>query len=262
MSADHHYATIIHQRSTDVLSLTLNRTTKVNALDAVMVAELDHAISAITALNAHDATIEPANAAMTVTAPRLVVLRGAGRNFSAGFDFTEFESSSPGDLLLRFVAIEQLLQTLYRAPWATLALAQGKNFGAGADLFMTAQQRVCTPDATFRMPGLQFGLQLGTRRLAQRIGEANARRVLTTSMTVDADEALAIGMVSVIAAAAEWPTIIAAELNRARALSTTARARLNRALTTDTDAVDLADLVNSAAQPGLKDRIKAYRERT
>ena len=43
---------------------------------------------------------------------RLLVLRGNGKNLSAGFDFGGVEAQSEGDLLLRFVRIEQLLQGL------------------------------------------------------------------------------------------------------------------------------------------------------
>ena len=97
---------------------------------------------------------------------RAIVFQGEGRNFSAGFDFGDWESHSEGDLLLRFVRIEMLLQRVAATPCLTVALAHGRNFGAGVDLFGACKWRLATPDASFRMPGLKFGLVLGTRRFA------------------------------------------------------------------------------------------------
>ena len=51
------------------------------------------------------------------------VLEGAGNHFCAGFDFTGYQDQSEGDLALRFIRIETLLQALHHAPFETLALA-------------------------------------------------------------------------------------------------------------------------------------------
>lgn len=149
---------LLIEKTGAVLTLTLNRPDKANALNAELVQALAAAVD-----TAHgDGT-------------RLLVFKGNGRNFCAGFDFSGVEDASAGDLLLRFARIEALLQAVYHAPFATLALAQGKNFGAGVDLVLACGKRVATADAQFRMPGLKFGLQLGTRRLAARIGGDRAR---------------------------------------------------------------------------------------
>src|SRR3546814_5225542 len=87
-----------------------------------------------------------------------------GKNFSAGFDFTGYEDQTDGDLLLRMVRIETLLQRVAGSPSLTVALAHGRNFGAGVDLFAACKLRYCSPATSFRMPGLKFGLVLGTRR--------------------------------------------------------------------------------------------------
>ncbi|MCR2153265.1 hypothetical protein NSX49_23710, partial [Salmonella enterica] len=76
----------------------------------------------------------------------------------------ELDAQSEGDLLLRFVRIETLLQRVAASPCLTVGLAHGRNFGAGVDLFGACKWRVSAPDASFRMPGLKFGLVLGTRR--------------------------------------------------------------------------------------------------
>jgi enoyl-CoA hydratase/carnithine racemase len=230
-------------RDAAVTRLRLARPDKANALDAPLV----------------DALLEAVRRAES-DGTRLLVIEGEGKNFSAGFDFTGYESASPGDLLLRFVRIEQLLQAVYHAPFATLALAHGRNFGAGADLFLACGIRVAAPDATFRMPGLRFGVQLGTRRLAARIGADAARGFLAESRTLDADEAVETGFAHRVAAVDDWASIVTMEAGRAAQLAPAAAARLHAATLTDTRAADMADLVASVAEPGLADRIKAYRD--
>ena len=234
---------LLIEKTAGIATLTLNRPDKANALNAALVEALAAAVD-----TAHrDGT-------------RLLVLKGNGRNFCAGFDLGDFENASEGDLLLRFVRIETMLQALYHAPFATLALAQGKNFGAGVDLALSCGTRIAAPDAAFRMPGLKFGLQLGTRRLAARIGGDAARALLAGSKTFGAEEGLRIGFLQHIAAPEAWPGLIERATAEAQQLSPAAAARLHAATVTDTRAADLADLVRSAVEPGLKERIREYRK--
>ncbi len=226
-----------------VTRLTLNRPQKANALSASLVEALINAIE----YAGTDGT-------------RLVILEGNGNHFCAGFDFTGYHDASEGDLVLRFVRIEHLLQQIYHAPFATLALAHGKIFGAGADLVCACGTRVAEPATTFRMPGLRFGLVLGTRRLAHRIGADAARDVLATSRTFDAQEALKLGFVTRIAAQNDWPALVDAARQAADALTRPALARLNEQTVIDTRAADMAALVQSASVPGLKERIRLFRD--
>ena len=230
------------ERDGPVTRLTLDRPDKANALDDALVEALLAAVGAAE----RDGT-------------RLLVLHPGAKNFSAGFDFSGAEASTEGELLRRFVRIEQLLQAVWHAPFATIALAHGRNFGAGADLFVACDVRVAAPGTTFRMPGLRFGLQLGTRRVAQRIGNDAARALLAESSTIDADRALALRFATHVATLSEWASLLATERDRAQALTAGAVARLRTATIVDTRASDMADLVASATVPGLKARIAAYR---
>ena len=92
----------------------------------------------------------------------LMVFRGQGRNFCSGFDLTGLEAATDADLLFRILRVETLLQAVFHAPFVTLALAHGNVVGAGADLFCACALRIATPETTFRMPGLKFGVALGT----------------------------------------------------------------------------------------------------
>ena len=230
----------VERRGTTLVA-TLDRADKMNALSGPLV----------------DALLKVVEEAYR-DGTRLLVLRGNGRNFSAGFDMGGHEAQSEGDLLLRFVRLEQLLQAVRYAPFDTLALAHGRNFGAGVDLIAACARRVASAEATFRMPGLKFGLVLGSRLFARRVGDERAREVLQVSATFGADEARAWGFLGEIAGQDRWPEVIGRAAAAAEALPPESAARLFAVTTTDHRDADLAELVRSAARPGIKERIAAY----
>jgi enoyl-CoA hydratase/carnithine racemase len=232
---------LLVQRRGSTLTLTLDRPGKMNALSAPLV----------------DALLEAVNAAHG-DGTGLAVLRGNGKNFSAGFDMGGHEEQSEGDLLLRFVRIEQLLQAVRHAPFETLVLAHGKNFGAGVDLIAACARRVASADATFRMPGLKFGLVLGSRLFAERVGNERARQVLQVSQSFGAAEARDWGFLTQVAEQDRWPHAIEVAEAAVAALPPESAARLFRVTTEDHRDADLAELVRSASVPGLKARIAAY----
>jgi enoyl-CoA hydratase/carnithine racemase len=220
---------------------TLNRPEKLNALNGTLVDSLLLAVE-----EAHR------------NGARLLVFRGNGKSFSAGFDLSEFESQSEGDLLLRFVRIELLLQAVAQSPAQTLALAHGKVFGAGVDLFAVCRRRVAAPDAVFRMPGLKFGLVLGTRRFGEIVGKRQARNILEEVGSFDAQRAREIGFAEQLAPREDWDGIVSTAQARAELLDDATRAELYRVLGTAQPDGDLSALVRSAARFGLKDRLRKY----
>jgi enoyl-CoA hydratase/carnithine racemase len=228
-------------RDGPVTRLTLNRPERRNALSPGLVEAL------LAALNtaAGDGT-------------RLVTLQGNGKAMCAGFDFKGIEEQSDADLVLRFIRLELLLQAVRHAPFATLALVQGASFGAGADLVAACGRRVAAPGTSFRMPGLRFGVVLGTRRLAELVGADAARSLLETSRIFDAGEALEMGFVTEVADEAHWPEIQAFALDAATALPNGAQRALLAGTIADTRANDMAALVESVAEPGLRDRIAEF----
>lgn len=232
--------TLLVEREGAVTTLRLNNAAKGNALSPELVAALEAALTDA----ARDGT-------------RLLVLRGEGRHFCTGFDLSDLPSLSDGDLLLRVVRIEQVLQQLHAMPIATLALGSGRTFGAGADLFAACDHRVALAGASFSFPGPAFGLALGTARLAARIGATAARALLLAGREVPAAEALALGLATqVVADPAE---AIAAAATAASRLDAATVALLHERTRGAEDAADMAALVRSAARPGLKARIEAYR---
>ncbi len=234
---------LLRKHDNQVTRLTLHRPQKANALSASLVEALLDAIE----YAATDGT-------------RLLIIEGAGPHFCAGFDFTDLQTHGESDLALRFIRIEILLQALYHAPFETLALAQGRVFGAGADIIAGCGLRIAAPDTTFRLPGLHFGVALGTRRLVHRIGADKARDILANSRTFAAEEALAIGFLTGVAPQNDWPDIITGAQTTAETLTPAAAAALHRRTVTDSRAEDMAELARSVSTPGLKERIRRYRE--
>ncbi len=181
-----------------------------------------------------------------------LVLRAEGRHFCTGLDLSDLDHTSDGELLHRLVRIETLLASLWHAPIRTVAVAQGRTWGAGADLFAVCEQRLLAEGSTLRFPGAQFGIVLGTRRLAERVGADTARSLVTEGRELTAPQALSLGLATSIG---DQPELVPPVVDAATA------AALRRATRADHGDADLAALVRSAAEPGLRERIRAYRAR-
>lgn len=118
------------------VTLELHRPDKRNALSAALIEELIVAVDKAEASGAE-----------------MLVLRGSGKNFSAGFDFTGWREHSEGDLVLRFIRIEILLQKLASLSATTVAMAHGRNFGAGWTCLQLAITVSLHPMQVFVCPG-------------------------------------------------------------------------------------------------------------
>lgn len=220
-------------------TITLARPDRGNALSAEMVAAIDAALDAALADGA-----------------RCILFRGAGRNFCTGFDLSDLAALSDGDLALRILRIEMLLQRIHALPVVTAAVAGGRVFGAGADLFAVCDHRIALEGASFAFPGPAFGLVLGTGRLAGLVGEGTARRLLLAGVSIPAERAVEIGLATAAVADAT-EAVAAAEAAAIRLDAPTVAALHGRTRRAD-DAGDLAALARSVARPGLKARIAAY----
>ena len=108
------------------------------------------------------------------------------------------------------------------------------------------------------MPGLQFGVVLGTSRLAHRVGADTARALLSSSQMFDTEYALKIGFLTQSADENLWESIIEETGKIAGLLDPKARAALNKATTPNTRLADMCALKKSIEPKGLKDRIQNY----
>ncbi|WP_342130884.1 enoyl-CoA hydratase/isomerase family protein [Hydrogenophaga sp. OTU3427] len=198
-----------------------------------------------------------------------LVIDAQGRHFCTGFDLGDAPQASAepqpdnaadrdGPLLWRFARIEQLLALLWHAPLRTVAIAQGRAWGAGADLFAACDLRCATPETQWRFPGAGFGIVLGTRRLAALVQEPQAMAWVTQGQTIDGAQALASGLATALLPdASDWRQHLPP-----LAVDRATYAQLKAATRPDHRDADLAALVRSAAAPGLRQRMAAYRERS
>lgn len=142
---------------------------------------------------------------------RVVVLRGAGRAFSAGLDRRLFGAGpvdgAPGLLELaqrpteqadaEIAGFQQAFSWLREPDRVTIAAVQGHAIGAGFQLALACDMRVVADDVTFRMAETSLGLVPdlgGTLPLVRMIGYAKAAEICLTGREVDADEAVRLGL--------------------------------------------------------------------
>jgi enoyl-CoA hydratase/carnithine racemase len=225
----------------DLVTIALARGEKANALSSALVDELHAALDRI----AKHGT-------------RVLAIRGEGRNFCAGFDLSNLDAETDESLIARLVCAEELLQAIYYAPFATIALVHGGAYGAGFDLAMACDYRIASGDAKFRMPSWKMGIAIGTRRLASRVGAETAFQCLRSAAVLDAQTALREKFVTETADAVTWPRRVDEIASEVRAMPYGAYAQLKRLSLTDTREADRFALLESLSRELLKPRMTQY----
>lgn len=132
--------------------------------------------------------------------------------------------------------------------------------GAGVDFSAACWSRIAAPCAKFQMPGWNFDLALGTRRLTRLVGQHAARDLLIDTKRFSAEHALQIGLVREIVPQDSWEDVIQQSLQCARSLPIYALGQLFNLTNVDTRSEDTSAIVRTAGRPGFKNRILAYRE--
>lgn len=142
---------------------------------------------------------------------RVVVVRGAGRAFSAGLDVTtiagpsgllaELTAGSPEACAARIATFQEGFTWLRRPDLVTVAAVQGPAVGAGFQLALHCDLRVLATDARLAMAEVTHGLVPdlgGTRRLVELVGPARALELCLTGRYVDAAEAARLGLATLV----------------------------------------------------------------
>jgi len=133
---------------------------------------------------------------------RVVVLAAKGRAFSAGHDLREMRAE-PGEQYYRqlFDRCTRVMTVIRSLPQPVIARVQGVATAAGCQLVATCDLAVASAEARFATPGVHIGLFCSTPMVAlsRNIGAKTALDMLMTGEMIDADRALAVGLVSRIA---------------------------------------------------------------
>jgi enoyl-CoA hydratase/carnithine racemase len=176
-----------------ITRLSLNRPAQANALDVAMGVELEAAL----ALASQRSDV------------RVIVLTGEGRHFSSGGDFAFIEENTrlPRDeVRARMLRFYRLYLSVLDVPVPTIALMQGSAIGAGLCLALACDLRIGARSARLGANFLRVGLHPGmgaSLLLPHVVGPARAARLLTTAEVVDADQALALGVLGELVADGE-----------------------------------------------------------
>lgn len=206
---------VVERLAGGVADVRLNRADKMNALDMPMF----EALVATGAELARDASL------------RAVVLSGEGRAFSAGLDFSSFQSMAgqskergptllsrgPGDSPANFAQRAAWVWT--EVPVPVIAAIHGVAYGGGLQIALGADLRFVAPDARLSVMEIKWGLvpdMSGTQTLRRLVRLDVAKELTFTGRVVSGTEAVAIGLATRVAddpraAALELATEIAAK---------------------------------------------------
>ena len=180
---------VLIRRDNAVDWVTLNRPGRLNAFDDEMTARLRGYFEAI----GEDEEC------------RIIILQGAGRAFCAGLDLASdqarvFAEDHVGTAMTVQRNIRNIVVAMRRCPQPIVALVHGAASGGGFVLPLAADIRIAATDARFNAAFIKIGLggcDIGASYLLPRlVGASAAAELLFTGMTIDAERAKEIGLVS------------------------------------------------------------------
>lgn len=182
---------LLRERDGGTVVLTMNRPEKLNALNEALVRAL------------HDAIAE-LDADMSV---RVVVLTGAGEKaFVAGADIAAMSEMSTTAAKAFADLGHSVGERFERAHFPVIAAVNGFALGGGCELALACDFVYASEKAKFGQPEVNLGVIPGfggTQRLTRRVGIGRARELVYTGDTLDANEALRIGLVNAVVPAGE-----------------------------------------------------------
>lgn len=132
---------------------------------------------------------------------RVVLFTSKGRNFSAGIDYAGFARMSKEEAGHIADMGYHLLRSIESLPVPVIAALRGETTGAGLGLALAADVRIAASNAVFSFPEARFGVPPifgSSQRLYKTVGVGRAKELLFTGRTVDAEEALRMGLVNMI----------------------------------------------------------------
>jgi enoyl-CoA hydratase len=182
--------TVLYERRGPSAWITLNRPEKLNAISAEL----------------RDALVDAFDRAEGDDDVRVVVVTGAGRAFSAGFDLSEEAEHQPdGADAWRAVlrADVEMTMRLWDLPKPTIAAVRGWCLAGGCELAMAADILVAADDARFGEPEIRYGSGPVTLLMPSVLGQRKTRELLLTGDVIDADEALRLGLANRVVPADE-----------------------------------------------------------
>lgn len=180
------YKTLLTALENNILTITINRPDKLNALNRDVFTDLNNVVDEI------ESTPEIKSA----------IIVGAGaKAFVAGADITEFNTLSAAEASQLSKRGQDIFFKIENCSKPIIACVNGFALGGGCELAMSCHFRIASENAKFGQPEVNLGLipgYGGTQRLAQLIGKGRAIELLISANTIDATTALQYGLVNYI----------------------------------------------------------------
>jgi enoyl-CoA hydratase len=181
------YENLLVEREDGVLTIRLNRPSKMNALSRDLLLELDCVVA--------DAQDDAETGAIVITGADT----GKKPSFAAGADIAEMSGMSVLELRAHGRLGQEVFAAIEESCKPVLAALNGFAFGGGLELAMACHIRYAAKEATMGQPEINLGLIpgfAGTQRLARIVGRGRALEILLSGDPIGADEAYRLGLVN------------------------------------------------------------------
>jgi len=178
------YQFILTLVNENILTITINRPDKLNALNHDLLQEIKHAVM---------------NAQSNPEVKGIILTGNGTKAFAAGADIAEFAGYSVEEGTALSGAGHLVMYEIENSSKPVIAAVNGFALGGGCELAMACHIRIASTNAKFGQPEVNLGLipgYGGTQRLTRYIGKTRALELLLTGESINAEKALLLGLVN------------------------------------------------------------------
>lgn len=231
-----HYTTLLTELKEGILTVTINRPDKLNALNREVFNDLDHIADDIR--NNDDI--------------RSAIITGSGtKAFVAGADIVEFSGLTKEEAMHLSKRGQDVFFKIEHSNKPIIAAVNGFALGGGCELAMACHFRIASENAKFGQPEVNLGLipgYGGTQRLTQLIGKGRAIELLISGNMIDAATALQFGLVNHVVPQEEL-------LSKATSILTVINSKAPIAIA---KCISTANIANDPSRNGYEEEVFAF----
>lgn len=178
------YQNLLLEKKDNLLTITINRESKLNALNAKTLGEIKAAFQ-----DAYDDD-----------SVRVIIITGKGsKAFVAGADISEIKDLNELNARKFSEEGQEIFQSIESCPKPVIAAVNGFALGGGCEIALACHIRVASENAKFGLPEVSLGIipgYGGTQRLPQLVGKGIANELILSGDMITAQRAYEIGLVN------------------------------------------------------------------
>jgi len=144
-------------------------------------------------------------------ATKVVIITGAGNTFASGADIYKLKELINKEKHLRYLNyVDRAIESIVNCPQPVIAMINGWAVGAGCELAIACDLRICTEDAKFAIPAAKLGISLNyslIQKIVDLVGVGAAKELLLVGEAVSAQRAQAIGLVNQVVPALDLKAV-------------------------------------------------------